>query len=53
MYWLIHLQERFIVVKTRRAAGRFRYDKTRVRVYYTYMTSNMSHYNANLDAPRM
>ena len=30
MYYLIHEKERFIIFKTRGAAERFRYDKTRL-----------------------
>ena len=54
MYYLIHEKERFIISKTRGAAERFRYDKTRLfecikglQIRRIVMLNRMQHYIKN------
>ena len=54
MYYLIHEKERFIIFKTRGAAERFRYDKTRLfecikglQIRCIVMLNRMQHYIKN------
>ena len=56
MYYLIHEKECFIIFKTRGAAERFRYDKTRLfecikrlQIRRIVMLNRMQHYIKNTD----